>query len=25
LILLFSLEHIIALVQGKVVEPIWNR
>jgi TRAP-type C4-dicarboxylate transport system permease small subunit len=24
LIVLFSIEHIIALVQGKVVEPSWN-
>lgn len=24
LIVLFSIEHIIALVQGKVVEPAWN-
>ena len=24
LILLFSIEHIVALVQGKVVEPVWD-
>lgn len=24
LIVLFSIEHVIALVQGKVVEPAWN-
>ena len=24
LIVLFSIEHIVALVQGKVVEPAWN-
>jgi TRAP-type C4-dicarboxylate transport system permease small subunit len=24
LILLFSIEHVIALMQGKVVEPAWN-
>ena len=24
LIVLFSVEHIVALVQGKVVEPAWN-
>jgi TRAP-type C4-dicarboxylate transport system permease small subunit len=24
LILLFSIEHIVALLQGKVVEPVWD-
>jgi TRAP-type C4-dicarboxylate transport system permease small subunit len=24
LIVLFSIEHVIALIQGKVVEPAWN-
>ena len=24
LIVLFSIEHIVALLQGKVVEPAWN-
>ena len=24
LIVLFSIEHVIALLQGKVVEPVWN-